>query len=107
MVKRKRIFNQCGRCKRIRYKDGTWHKLDKAEPDMILKQVTCQDCQQVSQYQSEIAEDLAGVVLESLTKTPGDDFDRVRDLAPMQITKYQTIIKSTILMYLRENDIPR
>ena len=100
------MFNQCTRCKRIRNKDGTWHKLEHLEPDMILKQVTCQDCQQLSKHQNEIAEDLAGELMGTIKKTPGDDFNPVRNLSTMQTTKYQTIIKSTILMYLREHDIP-
>ena len=102
----KKIFSQCNRCKRIRHKDGTWHKPDEESKDMILNQIICPDCQHKSSFQNEIAENLSGQLLEALSQTPGEEFSAIRELSTMQKTKYESIIKGTILMYLREHDIP-
>ena len=69
---------------------------------MVITQVLCPDCSKISKNQGELAENLATEIVDILTKTPGEEFDCIRALTPLQLAKYKTVIKGTIMLYLQQ-----
>ncbi len=101
-MKRKVYVPQCLSCNRIQSKDGSWHYLEKETPEMVITQVLCPDCSKTKQNQGQLAENLTNEIVDILLQTPGEEFDCIRALTPLQLAKYRTIVKGTIMLYLQQ-----
>jgi hypothetical protein len=104
MKGKKILLSQCLSCKRVQSRDGDWYHLDEESTDMVLKQVLCPDCSKTKKSQGELAENLTGEIMDVLVKTPGGEFDCMRALTPIQLAKYKTVVKGTIMLYLQQNE---
>ena len=103
-MKRKYYISQCLSCNRIQSKDGSWQYIEEQTPEMIITQVLCPNCSKTKQNQGQLAENLTSEIVDILVKTPGVEFDCIRALTPLQLVKYKTIVKGTILLYLQQED---
>jgi len=102
----KRIFyvSQCLSCNRVQTKDGRWRYLEEERPEMVITKILCPDCSKTKQNQGQLAENLTSEIVDVLVKTPGEEFNCIRALTPLQLAKYKTIVKGTIMLYLQQEE---
>ena len=103
-MKRKYLVSQCLSCSRVQSKGGSWQYLEEETPEMVITQVLCPDCSKTKQNQGELAENLTSEIMDVLVGTPGEEFDCIRALTPIQLAKYKTIVKGTIMLYLQQKE---